>query len=295
MHIILVANYGTAPRSFAVSRWHIALLVFVLLSALIGVGHTVQSLLKSWSGPRIDHLNVSSDVEPTLTMMAQKLGEMEAQLLRLDTFSDRLSKVLGPRLPNGQEAKPASEPKSTTHWRDLESKINPDLESVQGHLSRVALAIEERSQQMNRLESAVVEVRALRLTLPTTAPISDGYHSSDYGARRDPFDGRAAFHAGIDFVAPYGTRFMSAAAGVVVSTRRLPDYGNVIEIDHGNGIHTLYAHASKIIVQVGELVLKGQTIGEVGSTGRSTGPHLHFEVHENGQTTDPQKFLKLDS
>jgi murein DD-endopeptidase MepM/ murein hydrolase activator NlpD len=96
-------------------------------------------------------------------------------------------------------------------------------------------------------------------------------------------------------MAPFGTRFSSAAAGVVVSVRHVPDFGNVIEIDHGQGIRTLYAHAARLLVREGDIVLKGQAIGEVGSTGRSTGPHLHFEVHENGQTTDPQKFLRLES
>jgi len=279
---------------------------FILISALIGIVMIFQGIIQSVYGvdPKIADVGGAkvTDVGPTLNMMAAKLGEMEAQLLRLDTFSDRLSKLIGPRAgqpgatsvgPNSTPAAPA--PAQNNPRPDAHSNAAPTIEILRGQLVKVAAAIEDRTTRINRLESAVVEVRTAKQSLPTIPPITSGYHSSDYGSRIDPFDGKASFHAGIDFVAPTGTNFASAASGIVVSTRQLPDFGNVIEIDHGNGLHSLYAHASRILVQQGELVLKGQTIGQVGTTGRSTGPHLHFEVHENGHPINPQKFLNLDS
>jgi len=311
MHIILVADHGSAPKSFSLGPAHIAGLCFVLLAAVVGIVLTIQLIIQSASG--VDSKLATGgvpnvkDVGPTLNMMAAKLGEMEAQLLRLDTFSDRLSRMIGPKPAqqgNGpskgnanSSAAPNSGPDSSTPAQkpDHRSDAAPTIEMLSGQLVKVAAAIEDRTTRINRLESAVVEVRTAKQSLPTIPPITTGYHSSDYGARIDPFDGKASFHAGIDFVAPTGTNFTSAASGIVISTRQLPDFGNVIEIDHGNGLHSLYAHASRILVQQGELVLKGQTIGQVGTTGRSTGPHLHFEVHENGRPIDPQKFLRLDS
>jgi murein DD-endopeptidase MepM/ murein hydrolase activator NlpD len=308
MHIILVADHSSAPKSFSIGPAHIVGLGLILISAIVGLVITVGGIIQAVSGadPRIANgggvPNVS-DVGPTLNMMAAKLGEMEAQLLRLDTFSDRLSKLIGPRAgqlgspsaaPNAPAVSPNSSP-SVAAKPESHSNAAPTIEMLRGQLVKVAAAIEDRTTRINRLESAVVDVRTAKQSLPTIPPITSGYHSSDYGSRIDPFDGKASFHAGIDFVAPTGTNFTSTASGIVVSTRQLPDFGNVIEIDHGNGLHSLYAHASRILVQQGELVLKGQVIGQVGTTGRSTGPHLHFEVHENGQPINPQKFLNLDS
>jgi murein DD-endopeptidase MepM/ murein hydrolase activator NlpD len=310
MHIILVADHGSAPKSFSIGTVHWVGIGFILVSAIIGVVMTVQGIIQtvSTADAKIANGGVPnvSDVGPTLNMMAAKLGEMEAQLLRLDTFSDRLSKMIGPRaaqlggassVPNAAPTPPSAPvtPPDSAARPESHSSAAPTIEMLRGQLVKVAAAIEDRTTRINRLESAVVDVRTAKQSLPTIPPITSGYHSSDYGSRIDPFDGKASFHAGIDFVAPTGTNFASAASGIVISTRQLPDFGNVIEIDHGNGLHSLYAHASRILVQQGELVLKGQTIGQVGTTGRSTGPHLHFEVHENGRPINPQKFLNLDS
>jgi len=309
MHIILVADHGSAPKSFSIGPAHVVGLGFVLVSAVVGVVMMVEGIIHTVSGTdsKLANGNVPSvsDVGPTLNMMAAKLGEMEAQLLRLDTFSDRLSKMIGPRSAQSNSnsgnsgSAPASVPAipspQSQNRPESHSDAAPTIEMLRGQLMKVAAAIEDRTTRINRLESAVVDVRTAKQSLPTIPPITSGYHSSDFGSRIDPFDGKASFHAGIDFVAPAGTNFSTAASGIVVSTHQLPDFGNLIEIDHGNGLHTLYAHASRILVQPGELVLKGQTIGQVGTTGRSTGPHLHFEVHENGRPINPQKFLNLDS
>jgi murein DD-endopeptidase MepM/ murein hydrolase activator NlpD len=127
--------------------------------------------------------------------------------------------------------------------------------------------------------------------LPTIQPVNVTYSASGFGWRFDPFTGKSAFHEGIDFPAPTGTPIIAAAGGVVTAAEYHPQFGNMIEIDHGNEIVTRYAHASKLLVNVGDIVQRGQHVADIGSTGRSTGPHLHFEVLVRGMRQDPHKFL----
>ena len=124
------------------------------------------------------------------------------------------------------------------------------------------------------------------------APVSAGYNSSSYGWRPDPFTGQKAFHKGLDFMADSGSPIHAAADGIVTQAERAPDYGNIVRVDHGFGLDTRYAHVSSFLVKVGDRVSKGQPIATVGSTGRSTGPHLHYEVRLNGVPLDPRKYLK---
>jgi murein DD-endopeptidase MepM/ murein hydrolase activator NlpD len=134
---------------------------------------------------------------------------------------------------------------------------------------------------------------AKKQLLPTELPVSVGWYSSNFGWRIDPFTGWNAFHEGMDFMAPEGEAITAAAGGVVVYAEPHPQYGNMIEIDHGNGLITRYAHASKLIAKVGDVVLRGQKIAEVGNTGRSTGTHLHFEVRQWGAPQNPARFLQV--
>ncbi|WP_102958332.1 M23 family metallopeptidase [Mangrovicella endophytica] len=143
-------------------------------------------------------------------------------------------------------------------------------------------------QALDQLQS----VKATAQSLPLQAPLKTEVVSSSFGVRSDPFLGRSAFHAGIDFVAGNGTSATATAAGTVISAGRSGGYGNMVEIDHGNGFTTRYGHLSGIAVTVGETVKAGDTIGYTGSTGRSTGPHLHYEVRRNGEAIDPASFLK---
>ena len=322
MHIIVVGDHQSAPRSFTLGPVQLAGAMFVLVAGLLSLACTGALLLK----PALSGVNLAAraaipvvaDVGPTINMMTLKLGEMEAQLLRLDAFSDRMSHLIVPRglaAARPANAAPASAPAAlpgdapTARAPGAPASGTPPavsesagphagaetIDALRVKLAQVASAIEERAGRLNRLESAMVDLRAEARTLPTTAPILQGSHSSNYGERSDPINGEASFHPGIDFVAPVGTVFAAAATGVVISARPVPEYGNMIEIDHGNGLTTRYAHASRLDVHEGDLVLKGQPIGLVGTTGRSTGPHLHFEVRDHGQTLNPEKFLRLAS
>jgi murein DD-endopeptidase MepM/ murein hydrolase activator NlpD len=135
--------------------------------------------------------------------------------------------------------------------------------------------------------------RLARKSVPTTMPVAAGFYSSNYGYRLDPITGRSTFHTGVDIIAAAGTAVMAAAGGVVTFSGGMAEYGNVVEVGHDNGLTSRYAHLSKSLVKVGDVVMKGQLIAQVGATGRVTGPHLHFEVREKGIPLNPNKFLAL--
>jgi murein DD-endopeptidase MepM/ murein hydrolase activator NlpD len=144
---------------------------------------------------------------------------------------------------------------------------------------------------MNVVESELVSNAARTALLPRDTPLGEGFVGSGFGMRTDPFTGEYTMHSGVDFAAPTGTPIYAAAGGVVESAERHPEYGNLVKIDHGNGLSTWYAHTSKFVVKVGDIVRKGQQIALVGATGRATGPHLHFEVRVNGTPQNPLKYL----
>ncbi|MCY1370560.1 Peptidase family M23 [compost metagenome] len=141
------------------------------------------------------------------------------------------------------------------------------------------------------VESRLFDQKIQRTMVPTEQPVTGGRVGSPFGFRIDPINGRSALHTGLDFPADTGTPILAAAGGVVVVQELHPAYGNMVEVDHGNDLITRYAHASKVHVKKGDIVKRGQKIAEVGTTGRATGPHLHFEVWVSGVPQDPQRFL----
>ena len=169
--------------------------------------------------------------------------------------------------------------------------------AAQGKRSGKAIGrqVEERTDQLGVLEALLVADSANRKFMPTLSPIIDGWFSSNFGYRIDPFTGLQSFHEGIDFPADNGTPVIAAASGKVIESGYQPQYGKIVVIDHGNGLVSRYAHASEVYVNEGDLVVRGQRVASVGSTGRSTGPHLHFEVRLNGVPQNPARFLHSPS
>ena len=157
-------------------------------------------------------------------------------------------------------------------------------------VSQMETEADHRSDVFMLVESRLLEHRLASLVVPSIAPV-DGPVGSGFGFRVDPFNGRPALHTGLDFPGPVGTTIRSAAAGVVLSAEPSGAYGQMIEVDHGNGLVTRYAHTSRMMVRPGELVRRGQAIAQIGNTGRSTGAHLHFEVLLNGVPQNPARFL----
>jgi murein DD-endopeptidase MepM/ murein hydrolase activator NlpD len=227
-----------------------------------------------------------------MTAMALRLGELQAQIMRLDGLGERLARIAGLKpqeLPSGTATGTVpgrGGPQSSLPSRDL------TVGEFSAMVDKLARQVEERSDQLGVLEALLVEDAANRKFLPTLSPVVDGWYSSNFGYRIDPFTGQHSFHEGIDFPAGSGTIVVAAASGKVVTADVHPAYGKMVEIDHGNGLLSRYAHASALFVKEGDLVVRGQQVAAVGSTGRSTGPHLHFEVRLNGVPQNPARFLQ---
>ncbi len=218
-----------------------------------------------------------------LDAMAKRVGEMQARMVQLESLSDRVMGLAG--LP------PSEMVKSDGRGGALVGARNLSLEELQATLDDLEKLANQRSDWMTVAESRLFDQHIRKKMVPTHAPVTGRVAGSAFGWRLDPFTGQSALHTGLDFQADTGTPILAAAGGVVIAQEFHPAYGNMIELDHGNQLVTRYAHASRTLVKQGDLVKRGQKIAEVGNTGRSTGPHLHFEVLVQGVFQDPQKFL----
>jgi len=218
-----------------------------------------------------------------LDAMAQKVGDMQARMIRIEAMGDRVSGMAG--LKPEDLSGLTSRPKGDGSGGPYVPMTHPGLAELNGALDALSQAAGEQSDVLTLTES-----RLKTLMIPSSRPVEVPV-GSGFGFRSDPFTGRGALHTGLDFPSPVGTEIHAAAGGVVRTAEMHPEYGLMLEIDHGNGLMTRYGHTSKILVKPGDLVTRGQVVADVGSTGRSTGPHLHFEVLVDGVPQDPQRFL----
>lgn len=306
MNIILVSSSLEKTRTVTLTNLHLTLLAggFVLASLLFAVGLNYLSLhladkvdsfpLRSLvldAQQQEEQQKSQSYLRDSLNAMAIRMGQMQAQLLRLDTLGARLAELSGMKPQEflfNQKAPPGQ-----GGMAPAQSTPEMSLEEFNSKLQDMSRMLDDRTDKLGALDSMLLQERLSKKVLPSIMPVSTKWFSSGFGVRIDPFNGRSAFHEGVDFVAQTGTPIMAAAGGVVVYSDYHREYGNMIDISHGDGLTSRYAHASKRLVRVGQVVLRGQKIAEVGSTGRSTGPHLHFEVRHNGAAQNPSRFLKM--
>lgn len=302
MNIILVSDSLARSRSVALSQMQVALIAFgILLAGFILAMATYVVTMKFAVDLRNPYLRTllttlhqdelkrtEADTRDNLNALAVKVGELQARILRLDAFGERLAKAAGIKREEFRfDEKPGQGGPAPQSGRQL------SMAEFQQMLDEISLTIEDRSDKLGVLDSFLMDDRLARKTIPTTLPVAMGYYSSNYGYRVDPFNGKSTFHTGVDLIAPPGTPVMAAAGGVVSTVAFVPEYGNIVDVDHDNGLTSRYAHLSKSLVKVGDVVMKGQTIANVGATGRATGPHLHFEVREKGIPLNPNKFLSM--
>lgn len=219
-----------------------------------------------------------------MNALAQQLGEIQARIMRLDALSARLAEMAGVKDINVSEPPAQGGP--------LEQTAPLSSAEIDKQVAQLLADVQERTERLDAISMHLLQQNLKKTTFPSGAPVNAGYNSSSYGWRPDPFTGQQAFHKGLDFMADAGTPIHAAADGIVTQAERAPDYGNIVRVDHGFGLDTRYAHVSGFLVKVGDRVSKGQPIATVGSTGRSTGPHLHYEVRLNGVPLDPRKYLK---
>jgi murein DD-endopeptidase MepM/ murein hydrolase activator NlpD len=258
-----------------------------LLVGTFVLGLNVGQQRHDGSGGRAEIAALKSQLQDRVDGLALRTGQLNAQLLRLNALGKRLAEMakISSREFDFDHDPPQGGPEGDGGGRSAQL---PELTSLLDNLEqRIGL----RGAQLSALENVILGRQLSADIRPSGRPVSQGYISSYYGERMDPFDGEEAFHKGVDFAADAGADVLAVATGIVTWAGPRAGYGVLVEVSHGNGYVTRYAHNSRVLVKVGETVERGQAIAAVGSTGRSTGPHVHFEVLRNGGQIDPIAFV----
>lgn len=263
----------------------------------LGARHVSGNPLDQLGGWSAELLHQKAQIEDTKRVLQEKVnalalrvGQMNANVIRLDALGKRLTRMANlddgefdfghpPALggtENGADGQPAQIPSLTAMVDDLQSQLS------------------SREQQLGVLENMILSRELNKQVYPEGRPVQEGWISSYFGRRADPFTGYSAMHKGLDFAGPEGSKIMTVAAGIVTYAGERTGFGQMVEINHGNGFATRYCHNEKMLVKQGDMVRKGQDVALMGSTGHSTGPHVHFEVLKNGVQVDPVRFIGED-
>jgi murein DD-endopeptidase MepM/ murein hydrolase activator NlpD len=301
----ILITHGTLARSrvLYLRRWQLvagALAGVALLMLASGAiyhyfflqaareGWPVVSQLVRWV-VRDDLAQRERFMRENLDAMAQRVGEMQARLLTLQMMGERVSQLAGLK-PEDLRPVPVSAPADGGRGGPSSTLARPSSASITALLASMDQSAALNADVFTLVESRLMADRLEALMVPSSAPV-DGPVGSGFGFRLDPIDGHRALHTGLDFPAVTGHAVLAAAGGVVVSVEQHAEYGTLLTLDHGNHLLTRYAHLSRVQVGPGDLVRRRQPVGEVGTTGRSTGPHLHFEVLVQGVPQNPARFL----
>lgn len=305
MQIILMHPHRLQDRQLKLTPGHLALGMLALLALIFMGALTLSTLMLRFGGEiRLPFLQQaissvkreeaaarSRPVREDVALMTLKLGDMQARIMRLDSLGQRVQQLAGvsPETFNFNEIPGRGGLQSIGTYRDSERDIS--LHELRQVMDALDSGLEHRADYLSAVESALMERRESLRQISAIHPVSGAINSSPFGLRADPFTGQTAFHEGMDFAAPEDAPIVAAAAGIVITAGQHEQYGNMIDISHGNDIVTRYAHAARLRVRRGDIVRQGQHIADVGSTGRSTGTHLHFEVLVKDLAQDPQALL----
>lgn len=288
MNIILLSRKHGRPRTVQLQPRALMMLaaMLVLFCAALGwAGYWAAAHLF----PSNKALVVSeiTDSRGQLKAMTERMVEMQARLIRLDALGEHLAESAN---INSEEFDFKKKPPMGGPLTEALTVLG-DRPQVLLRLQEISAEIDQKEAQMQALDSLLGGQRTQPQSYLTNMPLRRGYITSRYGYRADPFTGRTSFHGGIDFGGPVGTHVFAVAPGIVSWAGEKTGYGNMVEINHGDGVSTRYAHASRIAVKAGDLVDKDQLVVYMGSTGRSTGSHLHYEVLRNGRQVDPASYI----
>lgn len=303
MKIIIVNSRNGQSRSLTTNKLVLSLaLTGVLgipaLSAGIGYlagageANLVSEMVSKWEwaleNQKIQVAETKRDAKVNLDVSATRLARLQARIVRLDALGEHLTNVA--KLDKGEfnfSGEPAMGGPEVIDDELTVSKAPSYMEM----LDKLSSDIQDRERQLGILETLLVDRKVQREAFIAGRPVLKGWLSSRYGKRVDPITGSNAWHNGVDFAGKMGSDVVTVAAGVVVYSGTRNNYGEVIEINHGGGYKTRYAHSKSLTVKVGDIVKKGQVIALMGSSGRSTGPHVHFEVFKNGRVVDPASYI----
>jgi murein DD-endopeptidase MepM/ murein hydrolase activator NlpD len=307
MQIILVSRAGKVPRTLDLTnqrlRWRVLGIGAAVVLAFASLGAGVALAVASPRGravAEIDALHqqvnqqdrqlgdLRQDARRQLDALAIKLGQLQAQATRLNALGERLVQV--GKLDSGEFNFDQPPPVGGVEVSSGNSAYSLP-QTLDASIDQLASQFDTQQAQLSAMQSLLMNARIDSDLKPTGMP-ADGYISSYFGVRADPFDGQSALHTGLDIAVPYGSAVHTVAEGMVTYAGIRSGYGNVVEIDHGNGYMTRYAHNSRLLVHPGEHVRVGDEIAEAGSTGRSTGSHVHFEVWYDGRVVNPLAFVK---
>lgn len=319
MHLILVSNRLATAKTVTVTPRLLMVVASCLVLGVIAVSSLfsyltvrhaaeirlpfVQQMVRE--AKLEDSRRSNAFVRENLKAMAVKVGELQARLVHLDSMGERMAQVVGIK-PQEIKVQPTNAISTTLPVKaqkaSYEGRGGPlvtptplSVDDLKRSLDDLSREVDLHTDTLTLIDSRLFDERVRKSMLPTSLPINAGWNASTFGWRIDPFTGERAMHEGVDFPVEPGSPIMAAAAGIVVSAEFHRDYGNVVEIDHGNDLTTRYAHASRLLVKAGSIVRRGQVIAEAGNTGRSTGPHLHFEVRFRGAAQNPNSFLERAS
>ncbi|MFT3806911.1 M23 family metallopeptidase [Arenimonas sp.] len=298
LNVIIVSKFLRAPQKLALHEPKVAASAAAVAIAILGLSFGAGFAARGANGAAKSEIaQLRSDLgtqqaalkearenaQIEINAIAARVGELQAQANRLNALGERLTR--SGKLNDGE-----FDFERTPGMGGNETVSDAPAGDLLKDLNELQAQFDASGRQLSVLESMLYNQQLERQSVPSQRP-SNGYITSGFGTRSDPFSGGRAHHLGIDFDANTGDPVRSAAGGVVSYAGVKTGYGNVVEIDHGNGYSTLYGHNSRLLVRVGDLVRSGQEIAKAGSTGRSTGPHVHFEVHQNGRPVNPRPFL----
>ena len=302
MKFIIVDNKSGKHRSFNANAtiFGVALAGLISIPAVVGLFSYQMGVADAdlngdmgakWREVLKDQQAVIEEVrfeaENNIEASAARIAQLQARIVRLDALGERLTKI--GRLEEGEfdfSGTPAmGGPENSLDIASYEPPAYMDL------LDQLARDIEDREQQLGVLETLLADQKMQRDVFLAGRPVKKGWMSSGFGQRIDPITGKQAWHNGVDFAGKDGTDVIAVAAGVVVYSGPRSGYGKMVEINHGSGYSTRYGHHKALTVKAGDIVRKGEVIGLMGSSGRSTGPHVHFEVFKNGRIVDPASYI----
>lgn len=303
--IFLNPRRGTSVTLNLPRRWGRLLLMLVLvLPVVVGVGayYITRSahqpllnleLTERWQGSVREHRQEVAEIEQRtreeIRALTIQLADMQARLLRLDALGERLVGVSGIKADEFDFSSAPALGGPESYQEGIDHDYHPP--AFVDAITDLATLLEQRERQLSILEGLLNKNNTQKHAEVSGRPVTRGWMSSRFGVRSDPFSGRRVVHRGVDFAGKEGTDILATGAGVVTYAGERGAYGLMVEINHGNGLVTRYAHASRLDVNTGDIVKSGDLIAAIGSTGRSTGPHLHYEVLRNGQHVNPEPFL----